>query len=75
MDHMETSEEAAIQHLDDIKLIIDKNMMSENGVILIDDIGYNIIDGKGKYSIPFLEKNNYKITIHDYQVLMERKPL
>ena len=73
MDHMETSEEAAIQHLVDIKLIIDKNMMSENGVILIDDIGYNIIDGKGKYSIPFLEKNNYKITIHDYQVLMERQ--
>jgi hypothetical protein len=29
MDHMETSEEAAIPHLVDVKLIIDKNMMSE----------------------------------------------
>jgi len=75
MDHMETSEEAAFQHLNDIKLIIDKDIMSENGVILIDDIGHNIIDGKGKYSIPFLQNNNYKITIHDYQVLMEKKTL
>ena len=70
MDHMETSEQAANQHLYDAKLIIEKNLMSENGVILIDDIGHNIIDGKGKYSIPYLLENNYKIIIHEYQVLM-----
>lgn len=70
MDHMETSEQAAHQHLYDAKLIIEKNLMSENGVILIDDIGHNIIDGKGKYSIPYLLENNYKIIIHEYQVLM-----
>jgi len=72
MDHMETSEEAAIQHLNDIKLIIDKDLMSENGIILVDDVGHSIIDGKGKYSIPFLQNNNYKIVIHEYQVLMEK---
>ena len=71
MDHMETSEEAAVQHLNDAKIIIEKKLMSENGIILIDDIGENIIDGKGKYSIPFLQNNNYKIILHEYQVLME----
>ena len=70
MDHMETSEEAAILHLKDIETIINKNLMSDNGIILIDDVGYDTINGKGKYSIPFLLKNNYKIIIHEYQVLL-----
>jgi hypothetical protein len=73
MDHMETSEEAAKQHLEDAKIIIEKDLMNKNGIILIDDIGYNIIDGKGKYSIPFLLENGYEIVIHEYQVLMKKK--
>ena len=72
MDHMETSEEAAIQHLTDIKIILDKDLMSENGIILVDDVGNNILAGKGKYSIPFLQNNGYNIVIHDYQVLLEK---
>ena len=70
MDHMETSEEAAILHLKDIETIINKNLMSDNGIILIDDVGHDTINGKGKYSIPFLLKNNYKMIIHEYQVLL-----
>lgn len=70
MDHMETSEEGALQHLEDAKIIIEKNLMNKNGIILIDDIGSESLYGKGKYSIPYLLKNNYKILIHEYQVLM-----
>ena len=70
MDHMETSEKAALQHLEDIKIIIDNDLMSENGIILIDDVETDITGGKGKYSIPFLLNNGYKILIHEYQVLM-----
>jgi hypothetical protein len=70
MDHMETCEKAALQHLEDIRIIIEKNLMSENGIILIDDVGNDSTYGKGKYSIPFLLNNGYKILIHDYQVLM-----
>lgn len=70
MDHMDTCEEAAIQHYNDIKLIIEKNLLSENAIILIDDIGNSNIDGKGKYSIPYLLENNFKILIHEHQVLM-----
>ena len=73
MDHMETSEEAAKQHLEDAKIIIEKDLMNKNGIILIDDIGSNIVDGKGKYSIPFLLENGYEIVIHEYQVLMKKK--
>ena len=72
MDHMETSEEAAILHFLDAKLVVDKNLISENGIILIDDIGPDIIGGKGKYSIPYLLDNGYKIVMHEYQVLMIR---
>jgi hypothetical protein len=75
MDHMETSEEAAIIHLNDIKLVIERNLMAYDGVILIDDVGENIYSGKGKYSIPYLLQNNYKILIHEYQVLMIRNTL
>ena len=73
MDHMETSEEAAMQHLIDIKLILGKGLMSEKCIILVDDVGSNILDGKGKYSIPYLQNNGYNIVIHDYQVLLEKK--
>jgi len=70
MDHMETSEEAALIHLQDIKLIIENNLMAPNGIILIDDIAYDIYGGKGKYSIPYLLENNYKILVNEYQVLL-----
>ncbi len=70
MDHMETSENAALQHLEDLKILINNNLMSENAIILIDDVGNDSPYGKGKYSIPFLLNNGYKILIHEYQVLM-----
>jgi hypothetical protein len=46
--------------------------MSENGVILIDDIGDNITHTKGKYSLPYLLENGYKQVLAEYQVLLER---
>ena len=70
MDHMETSEASAIQHLEDIKLVINNKLMSENGIILIDDIGGDSTNGKGKYSIPYLLNEGYKKSRDEYQVLM-----
>ena len=72
MDHMETSEEAALQHLNDIKIVIERNLMTDDGVILIDDIG-EYENAKGKYSISYLLEHNYKILIKDYQVLMQKQ--
>ena len=73
MDHMESSEEASIQHLKDCELIINNNLMSDNGIILIDDVGDNMSCTKGKYSIPYLMKHNFTVLIHEYQVLMVRE--
>lgn len=73
MDHMESSEEASLKHLEDCKLIVEKDLMSKNAIILIDDVGENMYHTKGKYSIPFLSENNYKIIIQEYQVLMQRQ--
>ena len=70
MDHMESSEEACIKHLEDCKLIIEKNLISENGIILIDDVGDNIFNTKGKYSIPYLLQNGFVKVLHEYQVLL-----
>ncbi len=73
MDHMESSEEACIQHLKDSKLIVENDIMATNGLILIDDVGDNITLTKGKYSIPYLLENGYELIMHEYQVLLRRK--
>jgi hypothetical protein len=70
MDHMETSEEAALQHLEDAKIIISLDLMNDGAIILIDDIGANLSYGKGKYSIPYFLENGYNLLIHEYQVLL-----
>jgi hypothetical protein len=72
MDHMESGEDACIQHYKDSKYIIENGLMSNNSLILIDDIGDNITNTKGKYSIPYLLNNGYKQVIAEYQVLLER---
>lgn len=72
MDHMESGEEACVQHLADSKYIIENDLMSANGIILIDDIGDNIINTKGKYSIPYLLENGYKQVVAEYQVLLQK---
>ena len=70
MDHMESSEEACLQHLEDCKIIINNNLMNKNSIILIDDVGDNITNTKGKYSIPYLIDNGYEKIMHEYQVLL-----
>lgn len=70
MDHMETSEEACIKHLEDSILIVQQNLMNDNGIILIDDVDDNVTYTKGKYSIPYLLENGFIKILHEYQVLL-----
>jgi len=72
MDHMESGEESCLKHLEDCKILIEKDLMSPNGIILIDDVGDNITNTKGKYSIPYLLQNGYSKIMHEYQVLLVR---
>ena len=73
-------ESTAKLHLRESKLLIENNLMSDNGIILIDDVR-NIQSkkqdvseyGKAKYSIPYLQENGWKIIMDEYQVVLIRK--
>jgi len=79
MDTADNDESGAQIHLNDAKIIVKRNLLSDKSVILIDDI--NLSDklvalgllSKGKYSIPFFLDNGYKLAINKYQVVLERK--
>lgn len=71
MDHLESGEEACQVHLIDAKIVIEKELMKDDGIIFIDDCP-NGNNGKGKYSIPYLQENNYKILIHEYQMILKK---
>ena len=68
-------------HLREAKIIIEKDIMSEKGIILIDDVrnvackkqNKDVSDyGKAKLSIPFFLNHGWKITMDEYQVALER---
>lgn len=71
MDHLESGEEACKVHLHDSKIVLEKDLMKDDGIILIDDCPENSI-GKGKLSIPYLLENGYKSLIHQYQMVLTK---
>ena len=73
MDHMESSKEACETHLRDSKLIIEKDLMAKNSIILIDDTppGSNF-HSKGLLSIPYIIDNGYTKVMHEYQALFSK---
>jgi hypothetical protein len=71
MDHLESGELACKVHLQDAKIVIEKNLMKDDGIILIDDCPEDQI-GKGKYSIPYLLNNGYMTLIHQYQMILKK---
>jgi hypothetical protein len=73
MDHMESSEEACLQHFLDAKIVVEKNLINTNGIILIDDVDRNNRETKGKYSIPYLLENGFEIILYEYQALLIKK--
>lgn len=74
MDHLESGEEACNVHLEDARLLIEKDLMNDNALILIDDTPKLDTDfSKGQYSIPYLLDNGYERVIHEYQMLLKKK--
>jgi len=71
MDHLESGEEACEVHLTDAKIVIEKELMQDDGIIFIDDCPKGQV-GKGKYSIPYLQKKNYQVLIHEYQMILKK---
>ena len=73
-------EPTALLQLEEAEIIVRRNLISKNGIILIDDIknqtpikfGETSCLGKAKYSIPFFLKNGFEIIENEYQIILRR---
>ena len=73
-------EDTAQLHLREAKIIVERNLLSDNGIILIDDIrsplpyinGENIDLGKGYLSIPYFLENGFEIIMDEYQTILRK---
>lgn len=66
--------------LKEAKIIIENNLVSDNGIILIDDVKHPAAKkqngedlGKACYSIPYFLENGYKIIMDEFQFVLEKK--
>lgn len=75
MDHLESGREACNVHLKDSTLVIEKELMNDKSLILIDDspVENNLTNSKGYLSIPYLKKNGFEPVIHEYQLLLKKQ--
>lgn len=74
-------EDTAQLHLREAKIIIEKDILAKNGIILIDDVKSVVpkkIDGetsdlgKAKYSIPYFLENGYESVFNEYQTVLKK---
>lgn len=71
-------EPTALLQLEEVKIVIERDLMSKRGLILIDDVKNrtprsfgDLSDlGKSKYSIPYLINNGFEIIMNEYQVVL-----
>jgi len=74
-------EPTAELHLREAKLVVERNVLKDSGIILIDDVrscvpktsGETSDYGKAKYSIPYFLDNGYEIVMDEYQVILRKK--
>jgi len=79
--NMTPIEETARMQLAEARIIVERNVLSPNGIILIDDVrnqtprtfGDTSGLGKAKYSIHYFLANGYEILMDEYQVILRRK--
>ena len=69
-------------HLREAKIIVERNILKDEGIILIDDVkscvpkeaGEKSDYGKAKYSIPYFLENGYEIIMGEYQFILKKNP-
>ena len=74
-------EHTAKLHLREAKLIVKRQIIKDDGIILIDDVrnpsmllrrGETDKLGKSKYAIPYLLENGYEMIVNEYQVVLKK---
>lgn len=74
-------EPTAQLHLREAKLVVERDVLKDSGIILIDDVRSCVPKkheetsdyGKAKYSIPYFLDNGYEIVMDEYQVILRKK--
>ncbi len=74
-------EPTAQLQLEEAQIIVERDLLSPNGILLIDDVrnqtpkkfGEKSDLGKSKYAIPYLLEHGYEIVADEYQVIMRKK--
>ena len=74
-------EDNALLQLIEANVIVERELLNKNGLIIIDDVrnptpkavGETNNFGKSKYSIPYLLENDFEIVMDEYQVILKRK--
>jgi hypothetical protein len=73
-------EPSTLLQLEEAKIIVERDLISEKGLILIDDVKNrtprkfgDLSDlGKSKYSLPFLLDHGFEIIMDEYQVVLRK---
>lgn len=74
-------ETTASLQLEEAKIIVERDVLSENGIILIDDVrnqtpvkfGDTSGLGKSKYAIPYFLAHGYELVENEYQVILRKQ--
>jgi hypothetical protein len=74
-------EPTAQLQLAEAKIICERNLISKNGLIIIDDVrnvtpkqfGESSNLGKAKYSIPYFLEHGFEIVVDEYQVILQKR--
>jgi hypothetical protein len=74
-------EDTALLQLIEANIIVERNLLNKNGLLIIDDVrnptpklaGESNNLGKAKYSIPYLLEHGFEIVIDEYQVILKKK--
>ncbi len=75
------AEPTAQLQLREAKVVVERNLIAPNGIILIDDVqnqtplkfGDHTKNGKARYSIPYLLANGFELIADEYQVILRKK--
>jgi hypothetical protein len=74
-------EPTAQLQLEEAKIIVERNLIANNGLILIDDVknqtpkkfGETSNLGKSKYALAYLLENGFEVLMDEYQILLRKK--
>jgi len=74
-------EPTAQMQLAEAKVIVERNVLSANGILLIDDVrnqtpkkfGDTSGLGKSRYAIPYLLEHGFEVVMDEYQIILRKK--